>query len=110
MYVHDVISELNKNIVRIGNQDYYPVMKVIRNLNNLATNCIRWDVNDFEEVAKIKTSEEEWEEYYNKDMFGMALTEMIYKHDCNIGITWQTVGYYLDTYCKIKEYKPVGQY
>ena len=110
MYIDDIIAELNKGMVRIGNVNYYPVDKVMRHLNNLSTNCIRWDTDDFEHAAKIKTSEEEWSEYYNKEMFGSALDEMIQDHDAEIGINWQTVEYYLDTYCKIKDYHPIGQY
>lgn len=110
MYVNDIIRGLDKSMTRIGNVNYYPVDKVIRYLNNLSTNCIRWDIEDFEDVAKIKTNEEDWDQYYNKEMFGSALDEMIQHHDAEIGINRQTVEYYLDTYCKIKDYHPIGQY
>jgi uncharacterized protein YdiU (UPF0061 family) len=110
MYTHDIIARLNKSMIRIGNQEYYPVMKVVHEFNSLSDSCVMWSEDDFQQMAIQKTNEEEWDQYYNKDMFSMTLKEMIYKHDASIGITWDTVEYYLDTYCKIKDYHPIGQY
>ena len=110
MYVNDIIRELDKRMIRIGNVNYYPAQMVKNQLELLADECVRWVEDDFQHMAIDKTSEDEWEEYYNKDMFSMALCEMTRKHDAELGINWQTVEYYLDTYCKIKDYHPIGQY
>ena len=105
MYINDYKAKLNRNRIRIGNTDYYVADKVNDILDMLSTSCIRWDEDDFKSQAILATSDTEWEEYYNKNAFSHALTEMIRCHDASIGITWDTVDYYLDTYCKIKEYK-----
>ena len=50
---------------------------------------IKWDAVDFvhhEEIVDIEISEESAQEY---------LESMIENHDCNIGITWNTVEEYL---------------
>jgi len=36
---------------------------------------------------------------YDPDKFENALYEMMRRHDATIGITWDTVDYYLDEYC-----------
>ena len=41
-----------------------------------------------------------WEKVYDKTKFQAALDRMIDQHDATIGITWDTIDYYLDEYCK----------
>lgn len=63
---------------------------------------VGWHVNDFEgqaEQHKGKT----WKKYYDETKFKEALEKMIIQHDCEYGITWQTIEYYLDEYCIKKE-------
>ena len=100
MYVEDIIYKLKPSIVRFGNIDYYPVIKIQDELHTLGDECIRWSTDDFKYQAIDACDGDEtiWEQYYNKEMFGMALQEMINRHD------WETVDYYLETYCKIKDY------
>ena len=106
MYVEDIIQKLNKGIVRVNNIDYYPTVRVQDELRTLGNECIRWSVDDFEGQAINACDGDEsiWQLYYNKDMFESALNEMIYKHDASIGINWDVVDYYLETYCKIKDF------
>lgn len=53
---------------------------------------IAYDSIDFNEIAKqLKV--------YDPDKFRDALERMIYRHDATIGITWDTIDYYLDEYC-----------
>ena len=80
-----------------SNQPEYP--DVIR---------IEWGVEDFEGRAIDKeTMADEREEYdepiliYDRSKFAFALSIMEHKHDCNYGITWDTVDYFLDEYCKL---------
>jgi hypothetical protein len=107
MYIEDLINKLNKKIVRFNNTDYYPAITVQDLLRKKAKECISWSEEDFEgQAIQNCNGADDWDLYYNKDMFIIALHEMISKHDASIGITWDTIDYYLDTYCKIKTYKP----
>ena len=88
----------------------------IEDISNVGTGSITWTVADFESKAEelfyyYKEIDKEhdkniledcksWEDYYDKNKFLNALEEMIHDHDCDIGITWYTVGYYLDTMCR----------
>ena len=36
---------------------------------------------------------------YDRSKFSLALERMDHDHDCNNGITWDTIDYYLDEYC-----------
>lgn len=107
MYIEDLISNLNKKLIRFGNCDYYPAMRVQDLLRKKAKQSISWSVDDFQALAIEKCNDNDeqlWGQYYNKDMFEAALEDMISHHDCSVGITWDTVDYYLETYCKIKNY------
>ena len=106
MYIEDLINKLNKKIVRFNNVDYYPAMIVQDELRKKANECISWSEIDFEQQARQACDgSDTWDQYYNKDMFGQVLCDMIQNHDASIGITWDTIDYYLDVYCKIKEFK-----
>ncbi len=106
MYIEDLINKLNKKTVRFNNIDYYPAITVQDELRKKAQESISWSEEDFECLAKQNCDDSDtWNQYYNKDMFCEALRIMIEKHDASIGINWDTVEYYLDTYCKIKDTK-----
>lgn len=66
------------------------------------TRFIGWSILDFESQAQVDEDATGLTLYY-RSKFPEALEAMIYKHDCNNGITWDTINYYLDTYCKINE-------
>ena len=105
MYIEDIINKLNKKIVRIHNVDYYPATIVQNELRKKADECISWSEIDFEEQARRNCDgSDTLDQYYNKYMFSEALRVMITKHDASVGITWDTIDYYLETYCKIKNY------
>jgi hypothetical protein len=55
---------------------------------------IKWGIEDFIDYEGWSISEEAAQ---------IALEEMINSHDCNEGITWGTIEYYLDKYGKINE-------
>lgn len=62
------------------------------------TRTITWSVEDFISKA-IDEKGESWENFYDKLKFAEALNDMIDNHDCNYGITWETVKDYLNNYC-----------
>jgi hypothetical protein len=106
MYIKDIISRLNKHVIRIANTNYYIASKVEDELNDIACRAVSWHVDDFINQAQLAEGED-WEEWYDKDEFERALCLMIEKHDASIGINWDTVDYYLETYCR-KKYPPIG--
>jgi len=98
MYINDIVKKLDQSIMRIGNTDYYPADKVRHELDELSTECIQWSIEDFEHMA-IQCKGNDWEEYYDKNMFGDALECMIYDHNAEYGISWDTVQEYLQRIC-----------
>lgn len=49
-----------------------------------------------------------WEQVYDNSKFDKALKEMIQRHDATIGITWETIDFWLDELCKIKYFNING--
>lgn len=74
---------------------------------------IEWGVDDFESRASEneeyaddmkegnRVEGEATELIYDRTKFPEALNIMDQNHDCNIGITWDTIDEYLDEYCKL---------
>ena len=60
---------------------------------------IGWSVDDFKTQAHAVYGDN-WHNVLNELMFPTALRIMIQKHDADIGITWDTIEYYLEQYCK----------
>ena len=56
---------------------------------------IGWSVEDFKYLA----SNQEDPSIYDENKFKDTLDIMINKHDASIGITWETIDYYLNEYC-----------
>lgn len=81
-----------------------PLDTVLSLYKELRERSIIWSVEDFEsraiDVLDLEEGDESWKEIYDEDKFDHALTTMIHDHDCNNGITWDTIDYYLDEYCK----------
>ncbi len=61
---------------------------------------IKWGVADFEDRASSREANNRHLKY-NRSKFPHALSEMGRLHDCNNGITWDTVDYFLDEYCNL---------
>lgn len=65
---------------------------------------ITWSVEDIRGRAEEQA---EWfgqsiEERFDTSKFEVVLDQMIRKHDCNIGISWDTIDVFLDMYAKRK--------
>jgi hypothetical protein len=61
---------------------------------------ISWCVKDFEQKAS-EIEENAGKKIFDRSKFLDALSEMIAKHDCNFGISWDTVECYLYENCKL---------
>ena len=105
MHVDDIISALNKQVIRVSNVDYYSTVKVKQYLEDLSKECIRWSTDDFKNIA-IQKKGEDWQDWYDEDLFESALHSMIARHNAMAGINWETVDYYLELYCR-KKYDPI---
>ena len=79
-------------------------LELVKELCDQLANSVTWGVEDFEQRAMencdCEENNETWKETYDEGKFKKALSEMIRQHDCNNGITWDTINYYLDEYCK----------
>lgn len=77
-------------------------------LAELKAMSITWTVEDFEghaenslEYLQIRNPElTDWRQVYDETKFPDALHHMINNHDASLGITWDTIDYYLDEFCK----------
>ena len=69
---------------------------------NLKDRSVSWSVVDFESRAR-HIENTLGIRVYKRENFKDALGTMIRKHDCNYGITWDTIDSYLDELCKIKK-------
>lgn len=63
-----------------------------------------WNTLDFEDRAR-RMEEEEGMELFDRSLFPEALERMLEDHDANYGITWNTIDYWLDFWCKLPEDK-----
>ena len=65
---------------------------------------VLWHIDDFEQQAQV-AEEPTGLMLFDRTKFQEVLESMIQHHDCNIGITWDTIDFYLDEYCLLKEEK-----
>ena len=63
---------------------------------------LTWSVEDFEAEAERLVGEN-WKDIYDESKFEDALFEMIDNHDAEWGISWNSVAFYLNQYCKKEE-------
>lgn len=90
-----------------------PLEFAIQLVREFSSRSITWDVFDFETRAREKESSESGEDFddldievpeefklYDRTKFQEILIYMIRKHDCNNGITWDDIDYYLDRFCE----------
>ena len=84
-------------VKRIGDEIFDFIKETREEFEDYKARSIVWSVADFEDRSSI----EKFNNYkFDKTKFSLALKLMIKDHDANTGITWDTVDYYLDTYCR----------
>jgi hypothetical protein len=79
--------------------DLVPLSLAIKMIEDIQSRSITWSVDDFQSRAE-DIEGEDWRKVYDEDAFEDALIDMINSHDCNHGITWETIDSYLHTHCK----------
>jgi hypothetical protein len=78
-----------------------PLHVALEIIVELKKKSIEWSEYDFETRASDTHGPRKWRKIYDPSKFGYALEVMIKDHDCNNGITWDTIDYYLGQYCLI---------
>jgi len=76
--------------------------KFITTTENYNNRSISWSVEDFKGRAEQNYGKT-WETTYDESKFEESLHHMIRSHDPEIGITWDTIDYYLDEDCIRKD-------
>ena len=70
--------------------------------NALDPDCqqVAWCIDDFESHAEfLESNNNDGKPLYDRSKFAYALTRMCDKHDCEYGISWDTIGVYLNEHC-----------
>lgn len=96
MLLDPLYAEINSLKEKIKAQE-----KKISNLEATLQNSLTWTVDDF--AYRASMLEERYEEnnkVYNPDTFEDALNTMIRKHDAEVGISWDTIDFWLDEMCR----------
>lgn len=74
------------------------VIEVEKEFEDFQDRSITWGVEDFASRAE-ELEGENWREIYDEDLFEENLYDMIRHHDCNNGVTWDSIDCYLES-CK----------
>ena len=107
-FVQDFLDKLDvTNIDRIDEITSFEALTIHMKDGSIAriklmtpgTNGVFWSVEDFQTKAEEKKGED-WKLWYDENKFQETLDRMCYKHDATLGITWETVEFCLDYYCK----------
>ncbi len=121
MYILDLTQKIRNfrdNTEPMSSEIYDFLDHIIDDIEVIGKEAIHWTVGDFlfqalgAENVQIKDPNIELcditmgEAYkylnkYDHSKFQYALERMIDKHDTSIGITWDTLDFYLDEYCLI---------
>ncbi len=119
MYVSDLVNDITqfRDKIEPKNDDLYAYLDyIIDQIKIIEETSVQWSVDDFlfqalgNEDVQMKDPNIEFYEitmdeahkYLNKydpAKFQYALERMIDKHDASIGITWNTIDFFLDEYC-----------
>ena len=107
MYISDLTGKIRSfrdNANFINEETYDFLDHIIDNIETLAGESVRWSVDDFltQALNKENVIEAKYLKKYDPSKFQEALERMIDKHDAPIGITWDTIDFYLDEMCKSK--------
>jgi len=91
------VKEELQRIIKDNHPDLHILKKlqeVYDMLNNPDLGFVEWGTEDLHTQAKY------YGMYLSEEDAQQALKDMIQHHDCNYGITWDTINSYLDDYAK----------
>ena len=73
----------------------------VESLEATLQNSLTWTVDDFAyRASALENYDDRYCEIYDPDKFEEALKTMIRKHDAEMGITWDTIDFWLDEMCR----------
>lgn len=111
--VNQAIDDFENNPKKFKENKFVPIEFFYSYIKELQNRSITWDISDFEQRARENESSEfnlnfsdfvksvpQKYRVYNRKAFDKTLMLMIKEHDCNNGISWETVDFYLDEYCR----------
>jgi len=73
----------------------------VARLEEKLSRSVTWSIADFETLADDRERMENTV-IYDRSKFEEALRGMIRRHDASIGISWDTVEFWLDEVCTLK--------
>lgn len=119
MYTGDYKEKLQALMNERGCIPSEAVWKVLDEIEKEVTErdrgAVHWCEEDFAGKAKemvdrmldIENDKDKtWKKYYDEKKFSDALDMMINKHDCETGINWYTVEFWLDNMCRTSKKFP----
>ena len=96
-----LFSELIRSLIKDNPDISRQLKQQLNNALNPNSRAVWWCVEDFEHRA-TEQEEVEGEQLYDRSKFDDALEGMVADHDCNWGISWDTLDSYLDSYCRLE--------
>ena len=73
----------------------------VARLKEKLSRSVTWSIEDFETVANEQEISKNTV-IYDRSKFEEALRIMVHRHDATIGISWDTVEFWLDEVCTLK--------
>ena len=96
-----LFSELIRSLIKDNPDISWELRRELCYALDPNSRAVRWCVEDFEQKAS-EVEEVEGFVIYDRSKFSEALDCMIENHDCNWGISWETLEHYLDDYCLLE--------
>lgn len=105
MYTGTYRQQIEKALDERG---HVPSQLVYDILEEIGSKSVSWDVEDFRSRAQERRGED-WKKVYDETKFQEALERMIDKHDAELGISWITIDFFLDEFCRTKNFDDDGE-
>jgi len=96
-----LFSALIRSLIKDNPDISWELKNQLNNALDPNNRAVWWSVEDLEHRAAEQEDLEE-EKLYDRSKFESALDTMIHNHDCNWGISWDTLDVYLDSYCRLE--------
>ncbi len=96
-----LFSALIRSLIKDNPDISWDLKQELRHALDPNSRAVWWSVGDLEQRAAEQEELEE-EQLYDRSKFESALDNIISDHDCNWGISWDTLDSYLDSYCRLE--------
>ncbi len=96
-----LFSELIRSLIKDNPDISWNLRRELKCALDPNSRAVWWSVEDLEQRAAEQEDLEE-EQLYDRSKFESALDTMISDHDCDWGISWDTLDSYLGSYCRLE--------